>query len=91
MDWSVYIIRADDGSLYTGVTTDVERRFAEHRAGRGAKYFRGRQPIAVVYQEAGHTRSSACIRESEIKKMPRADKSRLLVRCAAVSPGYPGR
>ena len=90
-NWSVYIILADDGSLYTGVTTDVERRFAQHRAGRGAKYFRGRQPVEVVYREAGHTRSSACVRESEIKKLPRADKSRLLIKRPAVSPGDPDR
>jgi putative endonuclease len=90
-NWSVYIILADDGSLYTGVTTDVERRFAEHRSGRGAKYFRGRQPVEVVYREVGHTRSSACVRESEIKKMPRAGKAQLLITRSAVSPDYPGR
>lgn len=77
-NWCVYIILADDGSLYTGVTTDVDRRFAQQRSGRGAKYFRGRQPVEVVYHEAGHTRSSACVRESEIKKMSRTGKSRLL-------------
>ena len=90
-NWSVYMILADDGSLYTGVTTDLDRRFAEHQSGRGAKYFRGRQPVEVVYRETGHTRSSACVRESEIKKMPRANKSQLLVKRSAVSPGDPDR
>jgi putative endonuclease len=80
------MILADDGSLYTGVTTDVDRRFAEHQSGRGAKYFRGRQPIEVVYRETGHTRSSASVRESEIKKMPRADKSELINRLAPLGP-----
>jgi putative endonuclease len=80
------MILADDGSLYTGVTTDVDRRFAEHQSGRGAKYFRGRQPIEVVYRETGHTRSSASVRESEIKKMPRADKSDLINRLAPLGP-----
>ena len=85
-NWSVYVILADDGSLYTGVTTDLDRRFAEHQSGRGAKYFRGRQPVEVVYRETGHTRSSACVRESEIKKMPRAGKSGLINRLAPLEP-----
>ncbi|MCW8872029.1 MAG: GIY-YIG nuclease family protein, partial [Xanthomonadales bacterium] len=59
-DWSVYIIRCDDGSLYTGVSTDVDRRFREHLdTRRGAKFFKGRAPLEVVYREAGHSRSSA--------------------------------
>lgn len=79
MDWFVYIIRSDDDSLYTGVTTDVERRFSEHAASpRGARYFNGRKPVEVVYTEKGHTRSSASRREAEIKKMSRQDKIDLL-------------
>jgi len=79
MSWFVYIIRSDDGSLYTGVTTDVERRFNEHARGlRGARYFNGREPVEVVYTEQGHTRSSACRREAEIKKMSRQDKIEML-------------
>ncbi len=75
MDWSVYIIEADDSSYYTGITTDVERRFAEHSDGPlGAKFFNGRTPVKVVYQEAGHTRSSASKREAEIKKLTRLQK-----------------
>lgn len=73
--WSVYMIECDDGSLYTGVSTDVERRFQEHRKGaRGAKYFSGRKPVGVVFQEGGHTRSSACQREAAIKKLSREQK-----------------
>ena len=77
--WSVYIIRCDDGSLYTGVSTDVERRFREHREHpRGAKFFNGRTPLEVVYAEAGHSRSTACRREAAIKKLSRAEKLRLI-------------
>lgn len=79
MNWQVYIVEADDGSWYTGITTDVARRFDEHRTGRtGAKYFRGRQPVAVVWQESGHDRSSASRREAEIKKMSRQQKAQLV-------------
>jgi putative endonuclease len=77
--WSIYIIEASDASLYTGVTTDIERRFAEHGKGsRGARYFNGRDPVRVVYREHGHSRSSACKREAEIKKLSRADKQSLI-------------
>jgi putative endonuclease len=74
MNWHIYIILCSDDSLYTGITTDVERRFRQHADGRGAKYFRGRQPMRLLYQESGHTRSSAGKREAEIKGMKRADK-----------------
>jgi putative endonuclease len=78
-DWMVYIIRCSDDSLYTGVTTDLERRFAEHLGHpRGAKYFNGRRPVKVVYSEKGHTRSSASRREAAIKKLSRDEKLSLL-------------
>lgn len=79
MDWKVYIIRCDDGTLYTGVTTDVERRFREHRdLPAGAKYFNGRKPIEVVYCENHQDRSSACKREAMIKKLSRNEKLKLI-------------
>jgi len=78
MRWSVYIIRCSDGSLYTGITNDVQRRFHEHASGLGAKYFRGRQPKEVVYVETGHDRSSASKRETAIKKLSRTGKLQLL-------------
>lgn len=79
MEWTVYIIRCDDDSLYTGVTTDLERRFREHLGQpRGAKYFNGRKPQEVVYTENGHTRASACRRESTIKKLKRDEKLKLI-------------
>ena len=77
MNWHVYIILCSDDSLYTGITTAMDRRFDQHATGRGAKYFRGRQPSRVVYLESGHTRSSAGKREAEIKGMTHAAKRAL--------------
>lgn len=78
MNWQVYIILCSDDTLYTGITTDTERRFSQHEEGRGAKYFRGRQPMKVVYLEKGHSRSSASARELQIKAMNRKDKQLLV-------------
>lgn len=78
MDWHLYIILCSDDSLYTGITTDMERRFRQHAIGRGAKYFRGRRPERLLYLESGHTRSTAARREAEIKGMTRADKCILI-------------
>ena len=79
MNWSVYIIESDDNSYYTGITTDVERRFDEHCDSRlGAKFFNGRTPLRVVYREDGHTRSTASKREAEIKKLTRLQKQAFL-------------
>lgn len=77
-NWQVYIILCSDCSLYTGITNDMERRLAQHAAGTGAKYFRGRTPKRVVYLEKGHTRSSASRREYEIKRLSTNDKRRLV-------------
>ena len=78
MNWSVYIIEASDDSYYTGITTDIERRFKQHASGSGAKFFTGRIPVKIVYKEDGHTRSSATKREAEIKKLEKIDKKRLI-------------
>lgn len=78
MNWQVYIILCTDNSLYTGITTDVERRFGQHAAGTGAKYFRGHSPRQLVYLERGHDRSSASRREAEIKQLRPVDKRRLI-------------
>jgi putative endonuclease len=77
-DWHVYVILCSDDSLYTGITTDVARRFSQHGSGHGARYFRGRQPRELVYLESGHTRSSAGRREVEIKGMTRAAKTAMI-------------
>lgn len=76
--WYVYIIYCSDDSLYTGITTDVERRYKQHATQRGAKYFRGRQPKQVVYLESNHDRSSASKREIKIKKMLKVEKIKLI-------------
>jgi putative endonuclease len=78
-NWSLYIIEASDRSLYTGITTDVERRFGEHLEGpRGARYFNGRKPLKILYREDGHDRVSASRREAEIKKLSRRAKQQLI-------------
>ena len=78
-NWSLYIIEASDASLYTGISTDVERRFDEHsQSPRGARYFNGRNPLRIVYREDGHSRSSASRREAEIKKLSRGAKQQLI-------------
>jgi len=79
MDWRVYVIRCSDGSLYTGISTDVERRWQQHCTHKGARYFRGRAPEALVYVESGHDRSSASRREASIKRLRRADKLSLIL------------
>ncbi|HEY8385317.1 MAG TPA: GIY-YIG nuclease family protein [Porticoccaceae bacterium] len=75
LNWCVYMIECEDGTLYTGVTTDIARRFREHCEGRrGARYLRGRNPVGVVYLERGHDRGSALRREAEIKGWRKKDK-----------------
>ncbi len=79
MNWSVYIIETSDGSYYTGISLDVERRFAEHAGeGKGAKYFNGRKPLGLVFREDGHSRSSASKREIAIKNLTRSQKQALV-------------
>ena len=70
----VYIVECSDGSLYTGYTTDVERRVEEHNSGDGAKYTRGRTPVELVHSEEYETRSDAMSREYEIKQLSRSEK-----------------
>lgn len=77
-NWKVYILRCGDGSLYTGISTDVQRRLEEHRSGKGAKYTRSRGPLELVYQEECSDKSAALKRELEIKALPRAEKLKLI-------------
>ena len=78
----VYILRCADGSLYTGATTDVKRRLAEHNTGKGARYTRSRRPVALAYFEEAGTLKAALRREHEIKKLSRRAK---LLLCASGS------
>ena len=75
--WSVYILRCGDGTLYTGITDDVQARFQAHSAGKGAKYTRGRGPLELVYREECADHSAALKREAEIKKLSREEKLKL--------------
>lgn len=81
--WFVYILRCRDGSLYTGITTDLARRLAEHNAGRaGARYTRSRRPVTLAYAEPAVSRSAAARREFELKQLPPAAKRALIARSA---------
>jgi predicted GIY-YIG superfamily endonuclease len=76
--WFVYVLRCRDGSLYTGISTDVEKRVAVHNAGKGARYTRPRLPVAVVHLERKRSRSTALKREAAIKSLSRAEKMNML-------------
>ena len=76
--WHLYILRCGDGTLYTGITTDVQRRFEAHCQGKGAKYTRGRGPLVLVYREECGSHSHALKREREIKALPREQKLQMI-------------
>lgn len=78
-NWFVYIVEAADGKLYTGISTDVERRFSEHTDGKkGARFFHTTRPLRIVWQEQHPDRSTATKREIAIKKMTRQQKLALI-------------
>ena len=78
-NWFVYMVRCADGTLYTGVATDVQRRVDEHNGSNlGARYTRSRRPVSLVYQELCDDRSQACQREYAIKQLSRGDKLAML-------------
>ncbi|APR74811.1 Hypothetical protein A7982_00157 [Minicystis rosea] len=76
--WQVYILRCGDGSLYTGIARDAEKRLAQHQTGRGARYTRGRGPLAMVYLEAVASHGEALRREAAIRRLGRAGKEALI-------------
>ena len=76
--WFLYILRCGDGSLYTGITTDVEKRLEAHRSGKGAKYTRGRSPLELVYRESCGSHSDALKREHQVKMLTREEKQNLI-------------
>lgn len=80
-DWFIYIVKCSDDSLYTGITTDLDRRIIEHNDTSkplGARYTRSRQPVKLVYFESSSSRSLATKREMEIKQLNRTDKLSLV-------------
>jgi putative endonuclease len=83
-EWSVYVARCADGSLYTGIAKDVRARLAAHNAGRGAAYTRPRRPLKLVHREDGFTHGKALSREARIKSLARAEKLALVARARAL-------
>ena len=78
-EWFVYMLRCADNSLYTGVTTNIERRLKEHNEDKaGAKYTRAKRPVFLVYEEPAESRSAACQREYQLKQLKKSDKESLV-------------
>jgi len=82
VEWTVYILRCADGTLYCGVTNNIERRLTQHNSGKGAKYTMRRGPVTLVYSEAAPDRSAAQKREAAIKKLTRPQKLSLIALAA---------
>ena len=78
--WYLYVLRCGDGTLYTGITTDVSRRLEAHRAGKGAKYTRGRGPLELVYQQPCASHGEALQMEYRFKQLSRAEKERRILK-----------
>jgi predicted GIY-YIG superfamily endonuclease len=76
--WSLYILECGDGSFYTGVTTDVDRRLREHQAGTASRYTRTRRPVVLAYREECGSRSQSLARECAVKSMSRRRKKELI-------------
>lgn len=78
--WYVYILRCNDGTLYTGITVDLDKRLTEHNEDdkNGARYTRSRRPVWLVYSEKVDSRSAAARREYQLKKLPAKDKNKLI-------------
>ena len=76
--WSLYILGCCDGSFYTGVTTDIDRRLREHQEGKASRYTRTRRPVVLVYREECGTRSRSLSRECVIKSLSRRRKEELI-------------
>ena len=76
--WMLYILECSDGTFYTGITNDMDRRFSQHNAGKAARYTRGRRPVSLRYCVRCTTRSQALVREAAIKRLTRAAKHRFM-------------
>jgi len=86
MKWIVYILECSDSSLYTGITTDLDRRLEEHRTGKGAKYTKHRRPLLVRYAECQDSKGAALKREAALKSLTRPEK---LALCAGKPDRHP--
>ncbi|MDY3782482.1 MAG: GIY-YIG nuclease family protein [Candidatus Faecousia sp.] len=81
--WELYILRCGDGTLYTGIARDAEKRLEVHRSGKGTKYTRGRGPLQIVYRERCPDHGTALRREYAIKQLSRDEKERLILQSAS--------
>lgn len=81
--WHLYILRCNDGSLYTGVTKDIERRLARHNAGMASRFTRVRRPVKLVYSESLRGHGKALVRECAVKALPRGRKEALIESASA--------
>jgi len=79
MAWHVYILRCRDGSLYTGISTDVRKRLEKHNAGKGAAYTRSRKPVLLLWSACMKTESAARKREAKIKKWSKVEKEEFII------------
>ena len=86
LEWSLYILRCADGSLYTGIAKNVAARLSVHQNGKGAAYTRSRRPLTLVYQEKKRTQRQALKRECAIKKLKKSAKEKLILLSCARSP-----
>ena len=77
--WYLYILKCGDGTLYTGIATDVQKRLEMHRSGKGAKYTRGRGPLELVHSEECENHSQALKRECDVKKLTKEQKQQLIL------------
>jgi putative endonuclease len=84
--WHVYILRCGDGSLYTGISTDIIARVKKHNAGKGAAYTRSHLPVVLVWKERKKSESNAKKREAEIKRLTRIEKLNLIRRKKIIPP-----
>ena len=82
--WELYILRCGDGTFYTGIARDAEKRLEMHRSGKGAKYTRGRGPLQIVYRERCPDHGTALRREYAIKQLSRDEKERLILQSASL-------
>jgi putative endonuclease len=78
VEWFLYLIRCKGDQLYTGITTNIERRLAEHQSGKGAKYLRGKTPLQLIFQQKIGSRSEALKIEAAVKKWPKVEKEKMI-------------
>jgi putative endonuclease len=76
--WFLYVLECSDGSFYTGISNDLEKRIKEHNSGKGSKYARARLPVQLIYSEKIETKSQALKREIEVKRLTRIQKEQLV-------------